>query len=746
MDRLLSALKQYSMLKMKPLQSADYNEELTRFMNDVYTEMMNDYIHFQEHHEHQLEQINEELIKSNAFNECDITKCEYTQRHHQTAKAKRMMMNTDQMDPKVHLYEETLDALHFHLFHCFDVGLRMRKMNDNEDQIEDEQKQNNDRYYDHTLARMDKTILERHHVTAQFDRFSTQNAKYNIATTSDKQQSNNRTYLDQIIIHLIKQRFDDVDIKKVVQFINDEQYDTDAVRDDHAVPPNGNILIACMTNENESLLNEWRVFINDTKLQASSFSVGFRFYYWIFYKDKKDITQQIYGNVWDHAGYDICELFIEAKYSSFKEEIRHYEHVSLKQYQKVTVKVNHYLDAKVIKQTTATEYGTRDTSYDIYEGDPILFDHLCALVLYTDYSDHSSAFSATFRKKNGFETIASVKKRNQSYYWMSRRLRECVEIFGQCRDYGGLSGPFYCGMSGVLHVASFNIRLCAPTSTSKQIEVAMKFSGQNGIVLQMDNPRSYQYVWLHGFNASWISRYKAEDERVFVGGLWLLKIQSIRIRATKQNFETFVACLYYLDVMLTGGDIYDLPWDMKLTHDDIFIIKCLINNALNPQQEKKSFDNYIHSTFAAFIRGKKQIVFSLHDLINAHQEIRDLFMNEIKKEDEMGELEDNKLCNLFKPKLFKIFKNAKSIVIDCDAYYTLSMIGLLSLVECCHLDKVIIKAYAMHAMEGNNWIDDLWLNSAPTLIQQYDDLNYSISYQKVSHKDAEWSQFVIAKR
>eukprot|EP01083_Nonionella_stella_P290816 989513_1 len=106
---------------------------------------------------------------------------------------------------------------------------------------------------------------------------------------------------------------------------------------------------------------------------------------------------------------------------------------------------------------------------------------------------------------------------------MSRRLRECVEIFGQCRGLfggGGLSGPFFCGMAGVMSMASFCMRLCSSTSTSKQIEVAMKFSGKRGIVLQMDNPILYQYMYLHGFNASWISRYKTEDERLFFGGAW----------------------------------------------------------------------------------------------------------------------------------------------------------------------------------------------------------------------------------
>eukprot|EP01083_Nonionella_stella_P027791 76541_1 len=109
-------------------------------------------------------------------------------------------------------------------------------------------------------------------------------------------------------------------------------------------------------------------------------------------------------------------------------------------------------------------------------------------------------------------------------------------------------------MNGVMSMPSFCMRLCSPTSTSKQIEVAMKFSGQNGIVLQMDNPGYMQHLSLHGFNASWISRYKTEDERLFFGGAWPIQIQSIIIRYTKQNFETFIHSLLYLDTLLTGGE------------------------------------------------------------------------------------------------------------------------------------------------------------------------------------------------
>ena len=49
-------------------------------------------------------------------------------------------------------------------------------------------------------------------------------------------------------------------------------------------------------------------------------------------------------------------------------------------------------------------------------------------------------------------------------------------------------------------------------STSGQLEVALKFSGERGMILEMDNSKGDGRL-LQGMNCSWISRYKEEDER-----------------------------------------------------------------------------------------------------------------------------------------------------------------------------------------------------------------------------------------
>ena len=92
-------------------------------------------------------------------------------------------------------------------------------------------------------------------------------------------------------------------------------------------------------------------------------------------------------------------------------------------------------------------------------------------------------------------------------------MRETVEIFGEYNKF--LDPPFYTGISCVMEMQSFSLRLSAPTSTSTQIEVAIKFSGDNGIILQLTttNMLESNSSRLTGFDVSWISQFKEEDER-----------------------------------------------------------------------------------------------------------------------------------------------------------------------------------------------------------------------------------------
>ena len=63
-----------------------------------------------------------------------------------------------------------------------------------------------------------------------------------------------------------------------------------------------------------------------------------------------------------------------------------------------------------------------------------------------------------------------------------------------------------------MNMPQFQVSLLSPTSTSVQIQVAMKFSGDSGIIIEFSNERA-EIPRIKGLDASFLSRFKEEDER-----------------------------------------------------------------------------------------------------------------------------------------------------------------------------------------------------------------------------------------
>eukprot|EP01084_Bolivina_argentea_P133547 235673_1 len=737
LKRLISALELYS--KFNISDNMQGQGMFNHFVNDIYYQFLDDYIHFNNIHSHQLQQINERLPQ------CDISSCGYTTRHYQPADT-NSIHNRNTKDPTMHFYKKTMDGLHFYLYHCFDAGLRIKQTNVVSDEVKGVD------CFDSAFSRMDKIIVDRQHITAPFNRFSANNSKFTIKTNEQKTDGDDTTYFDELCLHLKNMHVDEVDIALLKHFAIYEEYDSDCIEYDSEFV--GNLANQFKNNLCSDEIDE---FIKMTQVSSSSFSIGFRFYYWSYYEKLKEIPEhwQYTWNDIDHSGYKISELYVKPTFSSFKEEIANYKHIDMNQYEDyVYVKAKCYQNSQMVKKTKAVHLHFTPQYYDISKEEPLKIDHIISLILYTDWTDLSTDFSATFRKKEKFETIKSIKKRNSMYYWFSRRLRECVEMYGQCRIGDGrfrndkLTGCFYCGMSIVMNIPSFNIRLYSPTSTSKQLAVATRFSGPNGIVIQIDNPLTEQYMRCRGFDCSWISRFKEEDERLFFGGYHRMKIDSVIVRKTKQNFATFMYSLYYLDSMVTAGTEMGT---LEVSKQDILIIRNLINHALK-RQTTKTFDDYIYSTFTSFVQSKKQIALNLPELHDSNEKIRNLLMYPMMQRTkvetfekgffgqkyvvyEWKKIKKGDVKNLFRSELLQLFKNAKTVIMQTsqemgfrEACYSLSLTTLLSIIKLGSLDKVIVKTTAT----DDNWIAEF--KGDEHIKHIFGQNGCSISVKMVKHK------------
>merc|ERR1712228_880674 len=161
-----------------------------------------------------------------------------------------------------------------------------------------------------------------------------------------------------------------------------------------------------------------------------------------------------------------------------------------------------------------------------------------------------------------------------------------------------------------------------PTSTSKHIEVAMKFSDAKGMVFAFDNPRTAQYKYLRGWNCSWISRFKEEDERLFFGGFYRIKLTMLKLVETNENFSHFVNAIWYLDAVITGAQLYRISTRKSHFH----FIKNMFDLILQ-RKASAEYPSYIIDTFYAFRQNKKQLIFDLYALRKCEVRMRDLLFH-----------------------------------------------------------------------------------------------------------------------
>eukprot|EP01084_Bolivina_argentea_P297767 513044_1 len=358
--------------------------------------------------------------------------------------------------------------------------------------------------------------------------------------------------------------------------------------------------------------------------------------------------------------------------------------------------------------------------------------HILSLVLFTDFSQFCVDFKNSFCPISETETLQDVKKRNSNYFWMSKLLREVVEMYGSSGyneyDYDNdtFSGPFYACSSEQISVTEFNVRICLPMSTSRKLETAKSYAGSKGITLQFNNKGS-QYECLRGFDCSFISKCPQESEVLFFGGQYYIKLENIIMinMQSDTDLKKYVSVLGDLDVMLTGGYVKNMQND-----SDLMILKELFSYKLGKKTTQLMGNDYIHETFSAFAKRKRQIVLDLDHLSTAkNKNFIGLVMHKMSEGADVKL--DHDVSNLFRPELLLIFNNVKTITIKTtDSYgrycFALSMIGLLSLIESKSLDQIIIQAVT-YKKDKYNWIESLWNVNKEIITNKYNIKNYNIN-------------------
>merc|ERR1712228_803429 len=295
-------------------------------------------------------------------------------------------------------------------------------------------------------------------------------------------------------------------------------------------------------------------------------------------------------------------------------------------------------------------------------------------------------------------------------------------------------GPYFCGMNMRLNIPSFAMRLNSPSSTSKQISVAIKFSGPKGVVLTFDNPQyNHQYQYLRGWDCSWIGRFgKEEDERLFFGGFYRIKVVNLRLIETNENMKQFVSAIFYFDLLLTAAWLNGI----KSNKNDFFIIEALMNQSLK-KQTNVILPPFICDCFQAFTQNKKQIILNL-DYLNEYgdKRINDLLFHSLDRRqyDKVIKRKDDEKNNLIRLELLSLFPNIKTLIIqstDGEHSFSFSLMALLNVISQCNVNQIIIESEEyVNDESSHNWIKSLWESDEQKLKKEYAGKGYEIEMKK----------------
>ena len=214
--RVIHAMKYYS--------SSPTKEELTLFCQEIYKSLLDDFIHITQRHAEHFDIIME-IIETDYSIKCNFNECKTLQRQYQkNLNNQKIDTNLDIDDDHIFLfYSNLFISIHSFLLHSYDIGLRVSTPSPLPLPLPISEP--NDRNFINIRSVIDKKAK-----TFESSRFS--GNKFKVKINSQTDHDTNTTYLDALFDHLQQYTFQHSQLQKFLQFIQDNEYDSDALRQD----------------------------------------------------------------------------------------------------------------------------------------------------------------------------------------------------------------------------------------------------------------------------------------------------------------------------------------------------------------------------------------------------------------------------------------------------------------------------------------------------------------------------------
>eukprot|EP01084_Bolivina_argentea_P034106 63111_1 len=283
------------------------------------------------------------------------------------------------------------------------------------------------------------------------------------------------------------------------------------------------------------------------------------------------------------------------KYTTLKEEIlNNAMHPLQNNTFKISLhKAEQYMASDVVKAMKNT------SNNDIEENEPISLNHILSIILYCDHQKLHNSLCRAFKVQNN----ENNHKINEYWNWYTY-LMESVEFFGNVLSAD--NGFYYCFSTtyssdelNKCYFQNFSLKFCSPTSTTGQLNVAIaSCNNQNGVMLKLEKhfTDGMGMDRLRYINCSLFSYHSNEDEKLFIGGKYPLKISNMTFINTCKSFEPLIYAMTLLDEMLGGANS-----KQEISTNYMHIIDKLLRPT-----SKNTFPSYIDHIFKSFCKQKKK--------------------------------------------------------------------------------------------------------------------------------------------
>eukprot|EP01083_Nonionella_stella_P047374 126779_1 len=694
-QRIAKALKYYQSLRIHFLgqNSTSHDEQqFMEFCHVIYKALLDDYIHIITTHDDELTHVSQ-LIMMNLYDACDVNTCASISRHYNHG----THTNEDGHEHNHDLvfYVQIMDSIHCYLVHSYDTGLRKTKQS--------------------LKPELSTTSLD------MYRRLSRK--KFNI----DMHHFTHHIFRDDLYTFMLqKSGMNPQQISDVWHMFTDEEYDTDAIQNDIEWTQNGsNIAHDCNTKCYDTLVRY--LSINDgSYISTQSEEIGYKFFYW--------------------KAYEGSELYVTQRYDTLKEEILHNDIFTLRidEFTQSVHKTNKYMATQKVKK--AQSFVDEDPlQFGIQFGAKLSSENLLSIILWCDWMELCLSLKSTLRRDtNAFESVQSVANRNREYRNWSKLLRETIEYFGDsfCRNQSCV----YCGCEARMVMPHLYLKMNSVTSCSRLKEVIQVNSDQ-GIVMELNDCGTWDdVIGLDSFAVNWCSKYAHENEMLFCGGNYRIKIQNIYLHNKIQSdLSMFLRSLFNFEFMISGNESEDFvtkPYVDLPTDYDILSDLMRIKTNRTPQNEYK-YPHYIHHTFEHFTNSLTAMIINLDFIHRYFEKISRLLIYD----DDMG------LMNAPREVIWTLFPNVQHLVIyttdatgQYDVEYPLHLVPFLHMIlsKCAaHIrDDIEIVIYATHTYEWNSlpmtytptrqsWISDAYTDE---LRQQFKLRGFDIELTQINNE------------